>query len=74
MTGLSWDRLSLCPHGFHRRGFTSGQGNVVIGGNVGAISFLLTVRILIGAEFRWNVLEDSSGDFGTFGGKVGVLF
>jgi hypothetical protein len=34
----------------------------------------LTVRILIGAEFRWNATEDSRADFGTFGGKVGFLF
>lgn len=74
MTGLSWDTPSLCPQGFQRRGFTSGQGNVVIGGNFGTIDFLLTARILIGAEFRWNATEDLRADFGTFGGKVWVLF
>jgi len=63
------------PVVLQERGFPAGQGNVLIGGNFGGgIDFLLTDRILIGAEFRWNATEDSRADFGTFGGKVGFLF
>jgi hypothetical protein len=57
-----------------RRRFTSSQSDVLVGADFGTIDFLLTVRILIGAEFRWNATEDSRADFGTFGGKVGFLF
>ncbi len=63
------------PVVLQERGFPAGQGNVLIGGNFGGgIDFLLTDRILIGAEFRWNATEDSRADFGTFGAKVGFMF
>lgn len=63
------------PPELQQLGFPAGQGNVLIGGNFGGgIDFLLTNRILIGAEFRWNVVERSHSDFGTFGGKLGFRF
>ncbi|MBI3779982.1 MAG: hypothetical protein HY278_02820 [candidate division NC10 bacterium] len=55
-------------------GLRLGSGQCPDGGNFGGIDLPLTVRILGGAEFRWNATEDSRADFGTFGGKVGFLF
>lgn len=57
------------------RGVPSGQGDVLIGANLGlGVDFLLTENIFVGADFRSNLIPRKGASFETYGGKVGFRF
>ncbi len=58
-----------------RRGFPTGQGNIKLAYSIGGgVDVKLTERIFVGVDARYNFLEGSGGDYGTYSGKVGFLW
>ena len=57
-----------------RKGFPTGQGNIKLAYSIGGgVDVMLTDRIFVGSDFRYNFL-DGGGDYGTYTGKVGFVW
>ncbi|MEM4408397.1 MAG: outer membrane beta-barrel protein [Candidatus Caldarchaeum sp.] len=63
------------PGTLKKQGFPSGQGDVLIGFHTGGgMDFNVTRKIFVGAEGRYNWVNNNNGSFGMFGGRVGFRF
>lgn len=63
------------PPELESRGFPTGQGDALLGLNGGVgVDFNVTHKIFIGAEARFNWVNEDNGAFGMFGGRLGFRF
>lgn len=57
------------------KGFPAGQGNIMFGIHAGGgIDINLHKQFFLGAEVRYNYVDNQNGSFATYGGRAGFRF
>lgn len=63
------------PKELQDKGYPDGQGDAEFGLHVGGgLDINITPKIFVGAEARYNWVDQENGSFGTYGGRLGFRF